>query len=126
MISAYEPKCVVCGLYCTDSTEDNPKHYHIACAAKAQAVAVVWHGKVLQGGEEHLTWIRDKEEEEGLYLGVAFDDERGFFTATIVLHGVEAEGQGPSAMDALNDAYNDLQQETLRITARVWQLGQDG
>lgn len=126
IVSAQEATCVVCGGYIDplEPGRDNPKHYHSSCATKAQALAVVWHGKALPASDEHLTWVHDGHERTGLYLGVAFDDDRGFFTATIVLHGLEAEGQGKSAMAALDDAYNDLQQETLRITAEVWQLGQ--
>lgn len=118
--------CVVCGRYIDplEPGRDNPKHYHVSCAAKAAAVAVIWRSKALPSSDEHLSWVHDKSEEDGHYLGVAFDDERGFFTATIVLHGLESEGQGATAMEALDDAYDDLQQETLRITAEVWQLGQ--
>ncbi len=118
--------CVVCGRY-IDPLEPgpgDPKHYHVACAAKAAGVAIVWHFTALSATDEHLSWVRD-DKERALYLGVSFDDDRGYFTAAIVIHNVEAEGEGSTALDALNDAYEDLKQEILRITAAVWQLGQN-
>lgn len=126
IVSTSEAKCVVCGGY-IDPLEpglDNPKHYHTACATQTKQLAVVWRGKVIRSSDEDLTWVLNKEEDEGLYLGAAFDDQRGFFTATIVLHGVESEGEGVNATEALDSAYIDLQQEVLRITAEAWQLGQ--
>jgi hypothetical protein len=121
-------KCVVCGEEIIPPShlevQDVPRHYHIHCAEQAKQLAVVWRGLVLQGTDEDLCWAHDKSEETGLYLGVAFEDERGFFSATIAVHGVESEGEGATAIEALDSAYIDLQQETLRITAEVWQLGQ--
>ena len=123
IVSTSETRCVVCGRY-TDPLEpgrDNPKNYHVSCAKKANAVAVLWRGKALQGSDEDLSWVR---EELGLYLGVAFEDERRIFSATVVVRGVESEGEGANAIEALDSAYIELQQEVLRITAEVWQLGQ--
>ncbi len=105
---------------------DSPTHYHQQCAMDARGLPVVWHGFSLQYDDgEDLSWTRDhSDQEEGLYLGVAFDDNRGVYTAAIQLHGVETEGQGPTTRDALKDAYDNLQEEALRVAAKVWQLGQ--
>ncbi len=122
-----EIRCVVCGQEVARRAPsgDRPEHYHVACAEEAKKVAVVWHGKLLQHNGEDLSWARDKSDEDGEYYGVAFDDERGYFSATIVVHGVESEGDGATALEALSSAYDDLQQETRRISAKVWQIGQD-
>ncbi len=122
-------KCVVCGgeiVPPNNEAQDVPRHYHPTCAEQARQLVVVWRGKALRGTDEDLSWAHDKSEETGLYIGAAFDDVRGFFTATIVLHGVESEGEGANALEAIDSSYIDLQQETLRTTAEVWQLGQGG
>lgn len=122
---SYVNKCVVCGGWVDLTEEGNyPSHYHIACAEKAKEEVVVWRGKALQAEEEDLSWVHDNSELTGHYLGVAFEDKLGFFSATIVVHGVESEGEGATAVEALDSAYIDLQQETLHITSEVWQLGQ--
>jgi len=120
-----ELRCIICGQEVTHRTPggDQPEHYHVSCAAEAKGLTVVWNGKVLQHSDEDLSWVRDKSEEDGEYYGVTFDDERGYFSATIVVHGVESEGEGATALSAIEAAYDDLQQETLRIAAKVWELG---
>lgn len=118
--------CVICGDPVQPDDDDDPKHYHIHCAEKAKGIAVLWRGNALKAEDDQdLSWVCDKSDAESFYLGVSFEDEPCNYSACIEILGVEGEGSGANALEALDDAYENLKQECFLITGAVYTLGKE-